>query len=84
VFASTLLVVLVGPVAGWLSDKVGAKKINILGAIFLLIALGLLTLMGSDVGLLFIFIALAIRSLSDGISNPSNSKMVISHSPPVC
>lgn len=82
VFASTLLVVLVGPLAGWLSDKVGAKKINILGAIFLLIALGLLTLMGSDVGLLFIFIALAIRSLSDGISNPSNSKMVISHSPP--
>lgn len=82
VFASTLLVVVVGPLSGWLSDRLGAKKINTLGAIFLLIALGLFTLMDSTVGLLFIFMALAIRSLSDGISNPANSKMVISHSPP--
>jgi len=82
VFASTLLVVVVGPLSGWLSDRLGAKKINTLGAIFLLIALALFTLMDSTVGLLFIFMALAIRSLSDGISNPANSKMVISHSPP--
>lgn len=81
VFASSLLVVIVGPLSGWLSDKFGAKKINVIGAIFLLIALGLLTFMDSTAGVLFIFIALAIRALSDGISNPANSKIVISHSP---
>ena len=81
VFASTLLVVIIGPLSGWLSDRFGAKKINVMGAVFLLIALELLTLMDSTAGVLFIFIALSVRALSDGISNPANSKIVISHSP---
>ncbi|MDP3065470.1 MAG: MFS transporter [Methanobacteriaceae archaeon] len=82
VFTSTLLVLVVGPLAGWLSDKWGAKKVNIAGSIFLVSSLVFMAIMDETVGLIFIFIALAIRALSDGISNPANSKIVISHSPP--
>lgn len=82
VFASTLLVLVVGPLSGWLTDQVGAKLVNTTGALVLLGSLVLLSLLDQTVGLLFIFTALAIRALSDGISNPANSKMVISHSPP--
>lgn len=82
IFASTLLVLLVGPIAGWLSDKMGAKKVNALGALLLVGSMGLFTIINSTTGLIFILIALAIRALSDGVSNPANSKIVISHSPP--
>lgn len=44
--------------------------------------MALLTLMNNATGLVFILIALAVRALSDGVSNPANSKMVISHSSP--
>ncbi len=82
VFISTLIILLVGPVAGWLSDKHGAKKINSLGALILIISIGLFTFFDQTAGLTFILIVLALRALSDGVSNPANSKMVLSHSPP--
>ena len=82
VFASTLLVILFGPLSGWLTDKFGAKKINSLGAVLLVSSLGLFTLFDSAAGLVFIFISLSIRAISDGVANPANSKMVLSHSPP--
>lgn len=82
VFASTLLVLVAGPLSGWLTDHLGAKLVNITGALILMGSLVLLALFDQTVGFLFIFIALAVRALSDGISNPANSKMVISHSPP--
>lgn len=82
VFLSTLIILVVGPLSGWLSDKFSAKKINLLGAVILMITLVLLTFFDQTVGLTFILVVLALRALSDGISNPPNSKMVISHSPP--
>ncbi len=81
VFLSTLLILIVAPMAGWLTDKYGAKKINIFGAILLIISIALFTLFDQTAGLIFILIVLALRALSDGISNPANSKIVISHSP---
>lgn len=82
VFASTLLVLLVGPLSGRITDRLGAKLVNTVGALILLGSLVLLSLLDQSVGLVFIFLALAVRALSDGISNPANSKMVTSHSPP--
>lgn len=82
VFSSSLLVLFISPIAGWLSDKVGAKIVNAFGALLLVGSMALLTLMNNTTGLVFILIALAVRALSDGVSNPANSKMVISHSSP--
>lgn len=82
IFMATLVILVGGPLSGRLSDRFGAKKINILGVFILLIALVLFTFFNQTVGLTFILIVLALRALSDGVSNPANSKLVISYSPP--
>jgi DHA2 family metal-tetracycline-proton antiporter-like MFS transporter len=35
--------------------------------------------MDQEAGILFIFLVLSIRALSDGVANPANSKMIMSH-----
>jgi EmrB/QacA subfamily drug resistance transporter len=80
IFASTLLVLVASPISGRLSDRFGSKKLNITGGLLLVGALILMTLMNGAVGLVFIFTVLSIRALSDGVANPANSKMVMSHS----
>jgi DHA2 family metal-tetracycline-proton antiporter-like MFS transporter len=82
IFMATLIILVGGPLSGRLSDKFGAKKINILGVVILLIALVFFTFFDQTVSLTFILIVLALRALSDGVSNPANSKLVISYSPP--
>jgi MFS family permease len=82
IFMATLIILVGGPLSGRLSDKFGAKKINILGVFIMLIALVFFTFFDQTVSLTFILIVLALRALSDGVSNPANSKLVISYSPP--
>ena len=81
----TLLIVFVGPLSGRISDRVGSKLPSAIGAIFLAIALLVLTVLDPTIGkfgIVFVLIALLMRSLSDGMFSPANNKLVMSHSPP--
>ncbi len=85
ILLSTLLIVFVGPLSGRLSDKIGSKIPSILGAVSLAIALIVFTILDPTVGefgIIFVVIALLMRSLSDGLFSPANNKLVMSHSPP--
>ena len=85
ILVPTLLIVFVGPLSGRISDKMGSKIPSLVGAICLAIALFVLTVLDPTIGkfgILFVLIALLMRSLSDGMFSPANNKLVMSHSPP--
>jgi EmrB/QacA subfamily drug resistance transporter len=85
ILVPTLLIVFVGPLSGRISDKTGSKLPSIIGAVCLAIALLVLTVLDPTIGkygILFVLIALLMRSLSDGMFSPANNKLVMSHSPP--
>jgi EmrB/QacA subfamily drug resistance transporter len=85
ILVPTLLIVFVGPLSGRISDSIGSKLPSLLGAVCLAIALLVLTILDPTVGkygILFVLIALLMRSLSDGMFSPANNKLVMSHSPP--
>ena len=81
----TLLIVFVGPISGRISDRMGSKLPSLIGAVCLAIALLVLTVLDPTIGkfgIVFVLIALLMRSLSDGMFSPANNKLVMSHSPP--
>jgi DHA2 family metal-tetracycline-proton antiporter-like MFS transporter len=80
----TLLIVVVAPLSGRISDDRGSKVPSVIGAICLAIALFVLTILNPTIGkygVVFVFLALLMRSLSDGMFAPANNKLVMSHSP---
>lgn len=85
ILLSTLLIVFVGPMSGKLSDRIGSKIPSIIGAVSLATALIVFTILDPTVGkfgIIFVVLALLMRSLSDGMFSPANNKLVMSHSPP--
>jgi len=78
----SLAVIFVGPLSGYISDRVGSRLPTITAGVILVIAVILLTFLNETIGLLFIFIALGIRALSEGLFTPANNKLVMSHSTP--
>jgi DHA2 family metal-tetracycline-proton antiporter-like MFS transporter len=85
ILVPTLLIIFVGPLSGRISDKTGSKLPSIIGAACLAIALLVLTVLNPTIGkygIIFVLLALLMRSLSDGMFSPANNKLVMSHSPP--
>ena len=77
----SLVVIFVGPLSGYISDRVGSRVPTVIAGFSLVVAVILLYLLNETVGLLFIFIALSIRAISEGMFTPANNKMVMGHSP---
>jgi DHA2 family metal-tetracycline-proton antiporter-like MFS transporter len=77
----SLVVIFVGPLSGYISDKFGSRIPTIVACIALIMAIILLYRLNQTVGILFIFAALGIRALSEGMFTPANNKTVMSHSP---
>lgn len=77
----SLIVLFIGPLSGYISDHIGSRIPILLASIILIIALVLLYLLNETIGLLFIFVTLGIRALSEGMFTPANNKLVMSHSP---
>jgi len=76
----SLLILITGPLSGHLSDSFGSKPVTVLSALALIISMLILSIMDLTVGVMFIFTALAIRALCEGMFGPANNKMVMSHS----
>lgn len=78
----SLAFIFTGPLSGYISDRIGSRIPTIIAVISLIIAVILLTLFNETIGMLFIFIALGIRAISEGMFTPANNKLVMSHSEP--
>lgn len=81
ILVPSLIVIGVGPISGYISDRIGSRLPTIIAGLGLTIAVFLLYILNETVGLLFIFIALGIRAVSEGMFTPANNKLVMSHSP---
>lgn len=79
ILVPSLLVLIVGPLSGYVTDKFGSRMPTVLSAIFLLSSVLILVFADEDVGFLLILGALAGRSLSEGLFSPSNSKHIMKH-----
>ncbi|MGZ7048102.1 MAG: MFS transporter [Methanobacterium sp.] len=75
----SLVVIFIGPFSGYISDHMGSRIPILIASIGLIIAVSLLYLLDETIGLLFIFIALGVRALSEGMFTPANNKLVMSH-----
>ncbi|MGZ7210375.1 MAG: MFS transporter, partial [Methanobacterium sp.] len=75
----SLVVIFIGPFSGYISDHMGSRIPILIASIGLIIAVSLLYLLNETIGLLFIFIALGVRALSEGMFTPANNKLVMSH-----
>ncbi|WP_414469049.1 MFS transporter [Methanobacterium sp. ACI-7] len=77
----SLTVIFIGPISGYISDKIGSRIPILIACITLITAVVLLYSLNETIGLAFIFIALGIRAISEGMFTPANNKLVMSHSP---
>lgn len=81
ILTQSVVVIVIGPLSGYISDKVGSRVPTIFAGFSLVMAICLLTIFNETIGLTFIIVALCIRALSEGMFTPANNKMVMSHSP---
>lgn len=73
----TLLMMVCGPIAGFLSDRVGSRIISILGSIALIAAFLIFAIMGAKTTLTVIIVALAIEGIGIGLVMPANFNLIM-------
>jgi EmrB/QacA subfamily drug resistance transporter len=73
----TLLMMVCGPVAGFLSDRIGARRICALGSVVLIVAFMIFAIMGTKTTLPVIIIALAIEGVGIGLVMPANFNLIM-------
>ena len=77
----TVAMMIFGPVAGYLSDRIGARPICIIASAFLVSAFLLFALMGTETGLRYIIIALVLEGIGIGLMLPANLNLIMGCSP---
>lgn len=78
-FPLTMLVV--SPLAGWLSDRIAATKLGVTGMTIAIIGLLLLAFMPDDPGKLGIALRLGFTALGFGLFFAPNTRLIISRAP---
>jgi EmrB/QacA subfamily drug resistance transporter len=73
----TLLMMVCGPTAGFLSDRIGPRRICILGSAVLIAAFVIFAVMGTRTELQYIIIALAIEGVGIGLVMPANFNLIM-------
>lgn len=79
--ASPLASGLVAPLSGYLSDRVGAKALTIVGLAIMLGALGLMGLLGLSSSPLLVVAGLALFGVGGGVFGSPNTKLIMAHAP---
>ena len=72
-----LLMMICGPIAGLLSDRIGPRLICILGSLVLIAAFLIFTIMGTRTTLPYIIVALAIEGVGIGLVMPANFNLIM-------
>jgi len=73
----TLLMMVCGPISGFLSDRVGPRVISILGSIALIAAFLIFAIMGAKTTLTVIIVALAVEGIGIGLVMPANFNLIM-------
>jgi len=73
----TILMMVCGPIAGFLSDRVGPRIISILGSLALITAFLIFSIMGAKTTLTVIIVALAIEGIGIGLVMPANFNLIM-------
>jgi len=66
-----------GPIAGLLSDRIGPRPICVLGSAVTIAAFLMFALMGAGTGLYYIIIALALEGIGIGLIMPANFNLIM-------
>jgi EmrB/QacA subfamily drug resistance transporter len=66
-----------GPIAGLLSDRIGSRPICVLGSAVAIAAFLMFALMGAETGLYYIIIALALEGIGIGLIMPANFNLIM-------
>ena len=73
----TVFMMICGPLAGFLSDRIGARPICALGSAILIAAFAMFAVMGATTGLDYIIIALALEGIGIGLVMPANFNVIM-------
>jgi EmrB/QacA subfamily drug resistance transporter len=73
----TLFMMICGPLAGFLSDRIGARPICALGSVILVAAFMMFVLMGAKTELYYIIIALGLEGIGIGLIMPANFNLIM-------
>jgi DHA2 family metal-tetracycline-proton antiporter-like MFS transporter len=79
ILVPALLVLFVGPFSGYITDRFGSKTPTLVSTILLLFSLLVFVFADEQIGFLLIVLALAGRSVSEGLFSPSNNKQIMKH-----
>ncbi len=72
-----IFMMICGPIAGFLSDRIGSRPICILGSGVVTAAFLMFALMGTKTGLYYIIIALALEGIGIGLIMPANFNLIM-------
>ena len=72
-----LLMMVFGPIAGSLSDRIGCRPVCAMGAAVVMAAFLMFALMGTETGLYYIIIALALEGVGIGLLMPANFNLIM-------
>jgi len=75
--APTLFMMVFGPIAGSLSDRIGSRPVCILGSAVIMAAFLMFVLMGTKTDLYYIIIALALEGIGIGLIMPANFNLIM-------
>jgi EmrB/QacA subfamily drug resistance transporter len=73
----TIFMMICGPIAGLLSDRIGSRPICMLGSVVFIAAFLIFTLMGVKTSLCYIIIALALEGIGIGLIMPANFSLIM-------
>jgi DHA2 family metal-tetracycline-proton antiporter-like MFS transporter len=79
ILVPALLVLFVGPFSGYITDKFGSRTPTLVSTILLLVSLLIFVFANEKIGFVLIVVALAGRSISEGLFSPSNNKQIMKH-----
>ena len=72
-----LLMMIFGPIAGTLSDRIGSRPVCAMGSAVIIVAFLMFALMGTQTGLYYIIIALALEGIGIGLIMPANFSLIM-------
>jgi len=78
---SPLIITMVSPFSGSLSDKIGAKFLTFLGLIFTSIGFALMSFLDISTPIVGMILFLAIMAIGNGLFQPSNNSLIMSSAP---
>ena len=73
----TIFMMICGPIAGLLSDRIGSRPICVVGSVLLIVAFLMFVLLGAGTSMWYIMLALALEGIGIGLIMPANFNLIM-------